>query len=107
MKELDLNDYLLKPRESTFGFYVKGESMAEANIHTGDLVVVNTETERRMGQIVVAAINGEWAVKTLGQIEGKPFLLSQNPDFQPIAIKEFDDFQIFGVVKGFVHKFKE
>ena len=107
MKALDLNDYLFDPPESTFGFFVSGESMAEVNIHSGDVVVVNTEAKRRKGQIVIAGINNEWAIKTLGEIDGKPCLISQNPSYPPLTLNEFDDFSVFGVVRGFIHKFKE
>lgn len=107
MAELDLNDLLLQPRESTFGFNVQGESMSEAGIHTGDILIVNTESDRRMGDIVVAGINNEWVVKTLGVCENQLVLLSQSPDFGPILIHEFDDVRIFGVAKAVVHTFRK
>ncbi len=106
MRELDFNELLLNPPESTFGFFVRGESMAEAGIHTNDILVVNTEAERQLGQIVVAGVNGDWAVKTLGAVGGSPALISHNPDYAPILLKEFDELVIFGVVRGFVRLFQ-
>lgn len=107
MAELDLNELLLSPRESTFGFYVQGESMSEAGIHTGDILIVNTEADKRIGDNVVAGINNEWVVKTLGVYENQLALLSQNPDYGPIMIHEGDDVRIFGVARHVVHSFRK
>jgi repressor LexA len=69
---------------------VVGDSMINAAITNGDLVVVRRETDVRNGDIVAARLpsdsetEGEATVKTLRQIDGHVWLMPQNPDFAPI-----------------------
>ena len=108
-RPLDLNQILIQHPESTFSFRIVGESMAGVGIHSGDVVVVDRAEAPGAGKIVIAAINGEWTVKTLGMKDNKLFLLPENkhdPAFQPIPVHEFADFHVFGVVKHVIHSFK-
>ncbi|HEY6791875.1 MAG TPA: transcriptional repressor LexA, partial [Trebonia sp.] len=69
---------------------VVGDSMINAAITNGDLVVVRRETDVHNGDIVAARLpsdseaEGEATVKTLRQIDGHVWLMPQNPDFAPI-----------------------
>ncbi len=108
-KPLDLNEILIRHPESTFAFRVMGESMREVGIHSGDVVVVDRAGIPAPGEIVIAALNGEWTVKLLGSKEGKLHLLpanSENPAYQPIPVDELADFRVFGVVQHVIHSFK-
>jgi len=60
---LDLNTYLIRNKVSTFFFRVIGDSMTGANIHDGDLLVVDRSIEPRHRHIVLAVINNEYTVK--------------------------------------------
>ena len=62
---LDLNTYLIRNKVSTFFFRVIGDSMTGANIHDGDLLVVDRSIEPKHGHIVLAVINNEHTVKRL------------------------------------------
>lgn len=67
-----------------FALTVRGESMLNAGILPGDLVVVHRQQEARNGEIVVALFEDEATVKTLHRKDGRTWLLPQNPDYPPI-----------------------
>ena len=95
---LDLNQYLIKHPAATFFVRAEGESMVGANIHSGDLLIVDRSITPSHGKIVIAAIQGELTVKRLSQQAGKIQLLPENPKFAPIDITENSDLVIWGVV---------
>jgi DNA polymerase V len=108
-KPLDLNEILLRHPESTFAFRVVGDSMKGVGIHSGDVVVVDRAGAPAPGEIVIAALNGEWTLKTFGAKDGKLHLLPENtqdPAFRPIPVDELADFRVFGVVRHVIHSFK-
>ncbi len=78
---------------------VAGDSMVNENIYEGDILVVNQDEKPSDGKVVIAALNGEMAVKTLRIIEGTVYLFSANKRFLPIEILPFWEFEIQGVVK--------
>jgi repressor LexA len=73
-------------RGDLFALRVVGESMIEAGIMDGDLVVVKKQTHANSGEIIVAMIDGEATVKYLDKKGGRTRLLPANPRFQPIEI---------------------
>lgn len=97
----DIEGYLpvsgQRKEEELFGLRVRGESMRDAGILPGDLVIVRRQPEAPDGSIVVA-LNGEEAtVKRLRFNRGVPELHPENPDFEPI-IPDSEDFRILGKV---------
>lgn len=102
--ELDFNSLLVSRPSSTFCVRVLGESMKDANIHTGDILVVDKALNAKSGAIVVAILNGEFVVKRL-MIEGKHYMLvPENPSYKTIHINSDDDFEIWGIVTYVIHK---
>lgn len=83
-----IEDYLTFDTAGLSGEYfaltVRGESMLNAGILPGDLVVVHRQQEARNGEIVVALFEDEATVKTLHRKDGRTWLLPQNPDYPPI-----------------------
>lgn len=67
-----------------FALRVRGESMLNAGILPGDLVVVHRQSEARNGEIVVALFEDEATVKTFQRRDGHTWLLPENPDYEPI-----------------------
>ena len=67
-----------------FALRVRGESMLNAGILPGDLVVVHRQQKARNGEIVVALFEDEATVKTYRRKDGRVWLLPENPDYQPI-----------------------
>jgi repressor LexA len=88
-------DYLLR---------VKGHSMRDDAILDGDLVAIKRTNNARNGQVVVARIEDEITIKRLKINTRGIWLLPRNPDFEPIAIREEDDFAIEGIFCGLVRK---
>ncbi|WP_436499919.1 transcriptional repressor LexA [Actinokineospora sp. HUAS TT18] len=98
--EEHVDDVLALPRELTgrgtvFGLRVRGESMVDAAICDGDIVVVRQQHEAHSGQIVAAMIDGEATVKVYRLRNGHVVLEARNPAFADI---DGDEAVILGVV---------
>ena len=63
-KSLDLNEHLIRNKEATFLFRVKGDSMISAGIHNGDLAVVERRKNANVGEQVVAVVDDQFTLKT-------------------------------------------
>ena len=101
---LDLNGLVVQRPAATFFVRVEGESMADANIHSGDILVVDRSIQASNGKIVVAIINGEFTVKRFILKNGGAYLLPENPKFPVIKVEAGADFQVWGVVTYVIHK---
>ena len=104
-KRLDLNEYLIDKQETTFFVRIKGDSMIDAGILDNDIVIVDRSKQARLGDIVLASIDGEFTVKTLSKKKEAPVLLPANKNYQPLEIKEASQFEVWGVITGSVRKF--
>ncbi len=102
---LDLNHLLVKHPAATFFVRVSGDSMIQAGIHSGDLLVVDRALEPTHNKIVIAAINGEFTVKRLRLTCKRPYLVPENPDYPILAVQEETDCVIWGVVVAVIHQF--
>jgi DNA polymerase V len=101
--KLDLNEHLLQNPETTFFVRVSGDSMIEASIHPGDLLIVDRSLPPASGKIVIAVVNGELTVKRLFKERGKLFLMPENPNYPTLEITEEMAFMIWGVVTNVIH----
>ena len=101
----DLNEYLLPDPKNIFLVRVSGESMIDQQIFEGDILVVDKSEEPEDGKIVIAALNGDMAVKIFRKINNKIYLFSANKKFLPIEIEGLMEFQIQGVVKHVIHTY--
>lgn len=94
-----IDDYLVDTPSRTFLLTVKGESMVDAGIFAGDIVVVKRGALATPGDIVVVNANGEGTVKELAQDEaGELYLRARNPNYPDIV--PADGFEVMGVVVG-------
>ena len=80
--------------------------MIDASIHDGDIVIVDRSKQARIGDIVLASIDGEFTVKTLAKHLSQPRLVPANKQYKYIDITENMEFEIWGVITGAVRKFK-
>lgn len=104
--KLDLNELVIQRPAATFFVRVEGESMRDANVFSGDILVVDRSLEAKSGNIIVANINGEFTVKRL-MIQGQnAYLQPENPKFAAMKIGPDTDFQVWGVVTYVIHKAK-
>ena len=101
LAEQDVEDWVTAPFEGDFVLRVSGESMIEAGILDGDLVVVKRQPTARDGEIVVAQIEDEATVKRLRRADGRVHLMPENAAFEPIVV---DEVLILGVVVGVMRK---
>ena len=104
-KELvDINSHLIRNEIATYIFRVKGNSMIDAGIFDGDVLIVDRSIEPKHNDIVLATLNNEFIVKRLYKRAGLIKLISENPIYPPLVIKERDDFAVWGVVTNSIHK---
>ncbi len=101
--KLDLNRHLIKHPAATFFVRVTGDSMLEAGIHSGDILIVDRSLEATDGNVIVAALDGELTVKRLYQRAQTIRLLPENKNYQPIDIHPQQSFEIWGVVTNVIH----
>jgi len=98
-----LDDYMVKDKDSTFLLRVKGDSMIDAGIFEGDLVIVERGKEPKVGDIVVAILDGEFTLKRLKKSKGKFYLQAENPEYPDMHAME--ELQSAGVVRGVIRKY--
>jgi len=102
-KKLDLNDHLVKNRQATFFLRVSGDSMIDAGIHDGDLLIVDRSITPTNKKIVVAVVDGELLVKRLLRENERILLAAENPNFQTIEVTDDIHFEVWGVVTNVIH----
>ena len=100
---LDLNKHLIKHPAATFFVRVKGDSMIDAGIHSGDILIVDRSLDATDKKVVIAVIDGELTVKRVRIIDKKLYLLPENNEFSSTEITESMDFTIWGVVTNVIH----
>ncbi|MBC62198.1 MAG: DNA polymerase V [Zetaproteobacteria bacterium] len=103
-QKLDLNEHLIKHPNATFFLRVAGESMKDAGIFDGDILVVDKSLTPSSGKIIVAAINGELTVKRFFRNGKQVILAPENKNYQPLTLREEEDLIIWGVVTNVIHK---
>ena len=96
--KIDLNKHLTRNPLSTFYIKVSGNSMTGAGIDDGDLLVVDRSLEPADGRIAICLVDGDFTVKRLKVTAEGLFLMPENPDYQPIAITEANQFALWGLV---------
>ena len=100
---MDFDEYLTPNKESSYILKVKGESMIDAGICPGDLVIVERRQTYKPGQIVIASVDGEYTMKYLRKTGEKYYLDPANKTFKPIYPK--GALSIEAVVTGVVRKY--
>ena len=99
-----LDEWLVGNREASFVLRVTGESMKDAGIQAGDIVVVERGKAARVGDIVVAEVDGEWTMKYLRQKGSRRYLEPANRNYKAIYPKE--ELVITAVVVAVVRKYE-
>ena len=101
---ISLDKELVKNSESTFYAKVSGDSMIEAGLDDGDLIVIDRSLDPENGKIAVCFIDGEFTVKRIKKEEKKLFLMPHNKKYKPIEVKEFTELIIWGIVEYVIKK---
>ena len=96
--KLDLNEHLISHPTATFFVRAAGDSMEDAGISEGDLLIVDRSKEAKNNDIIVAVLMGEFTLKRLIIKGDKYFLKPENEKYSVIEITNDTDFAIWGVV---------
>ena len=100
---LDLNQHLINHPQHTYFVRVQGESMINAGIHDGDLLIVDRAITPRNDHVVIAHLNGELTVKRIRMEDGVVLLMPENPAYPVITVTADIHFDVWGVVTNVIH----
>lgn len=109
--KIDMNKYMIRHPSETFYVKVDGNSMQNASIEHGDILVVDKREAipAKDGKIYVCYLDNEYTVKRV-RIDQKTetvWLVAENEDYKPIEVtKDNESFLIWGLVIGLIKKFK-
>lgn len=101
---LSIDEFLVERPSKTVLITVKGDSMVDAGIMPNDVVIVEKRQLANLGDIVVAIVDGEFTLKTLGRERNEFVLLPANKAYP--VIRPQGNLEIFGVVVGQFRKYK-
>ena len=101
---IDLNKELIRHKEATFFGRVKGNSMIDAGLNDGDLLVIDKSLEPANGKIAVCFIDGEFTVKRIKIEKDIVWLIAENKNYAPIKVTSENDFIIWGIVTAVIKK---
>lgn len=104
-QSIELLQMLCPYPESSYLIRVEGNSMIEANIHSGDIVIVDKSNRNPSeSEVAVCELNGEYTLKRFVKRGDKGWLIPANPDYPEIEITPDDSFSIWGTVTYIIHK---
>jgi len=101
---LSLDEFLIRKPEASYLVKVTGDSMIEAGIMEGDLVIVERGRQARHGDIVIAQVDGQWTMKYYEKQNGKVVLRAANKKYPLIEPRQ--ELVLGGVVVANVRKYK-
>jgi len=100
-KKIDLNKTLVRKPNATFYGIADGDSMNDAYIHDGDLVIVDRSAEIKHGRKILCCLNGEFLIKFVNFDKADKdivWLVAGNQKYKPLKITNEMDFKVWGVV---------
>lgn len=102
---IDLNKELIRNPVSTFYGRIRGDSMVNAGIGDGDLIVIDKSISLRNGKIAVCFIDGEFTVKHVKVENNGCWLMPANDKYPPIQVTAANDFHVWGIVTHVIKSF--
>jgi len=107
-QDIDMLRLLCPHPESSYLVRIQGDSMIDAGIESGDIVIVDKSRRNPTAkEIAVCELNGEYTVKHFVEEGGCAYLLPANPDYPRIPISEGDSFSVWGTVTYIIHKARD
>ena len=101
---ISLDRELVKNKESTFYARVSGNSMENASLSNGDLIIIDRSINPEENKIAVCFIDGEFTVKRIKKEKDRLYLMPENKKYNRTEIKEENELIIWGVVKYVIKK---
>lgn len=98
---LDLNQLIVRHPISTYFLRVSGDSMMQSGITPGDIAVIDRALTPKTGDIVVAAVEGEFVIRHFKQTGHQAWLVTAEGD--SVALHETQDASVWGVVSYIIH----
>lgn len=95
---IDLNKELVRHPASTFYGRVRGDSMQDAGVYDGDILIIDKSLEPRNGDMAVCFVDGEFTIKYIKIEKEIVWLIPANDKYKPIKVTEDNDFLIWGIV---------
>ncbi len=106
VERLDLTTILVSHPQATFFLRLRGDSMRDAGLFDGDLLVVNRALKPVNGDVVIAVVDGEFTCKTLWLKFGRMKLVAANPTYPEIVPKEGQTIEVWGVVTASIKRLR-
>ena len=103
-ERISLDKELIKNKEATFFARVSGESMINAGLEDGDLIVIDRSIEPANNKIAVCFVEGDFTVKRLIVKKDRIWLKPENSSYKPIEVKDEDRLIIWGIVTNVIKK---
>ena len=100
---IDLNEQLIRNKPATYFMRVSGNSMINACIHDGDIIIVDRSVKPVNGKIVIAVVDGEMIIRRFVKTMNSLKLVPETPKLSAIDVNEFSDLVIWGVVTYVIH----
>ncbi|MFH0799580.1 MAG: transcriptional repressor LexA [Pseudomonadota bacterium] len=100
---LSLDDYLIEKPESSFLLKVSGDSMIDAGIHEGDLVIVERGGTPKNGDIVLACVDNEWTLKYYQRRGKEVELVPANPKYP--VIRPQRELTLGGIIRAAIRRY--
>lgn len=100
---MSIDEFLIDRKDATYILEVKGDSMIDEGIKEGDLVIVERKSEPKIGDIVIAEVDGGWTMKYYRKKGNQVYLEPANKKYKPIYPTY--DLKIAAVVKGVIRKY--
>jgi repressor LexA len=100
---MSLEEYLIERKEATYLLHVDGDSMIDAHICEGDIVIAERTTNAKDGQIVIAEIDGEFTMKYFRKKGDTVWLEPANKAYEPFFPEQ--ELKITAIVKGVIRKY--
>lgn len=100
---ISFDEYLIEKPEATFLLKVSGDSMIDAGIHPGDLVLIEKGRPVKPGDIIIAEVDGEWTMKYYQKENGNAVLVPANKNYPKIYPKQ--QLTVGGIVVSVVRKY--
>lgn len=102
---LSMDEYLITKPDASFLLQVQGDSMNGEGIMEGDLVIVERGRQPRIGDVVIAEVDGEWTLKYFKKQNGQVYLEAANPKYPIIRPKA--ELRLGGVVTAVIRKYHQ
>lgn len=104
-QDISLLRMLCPNPEASYLIRVEGNSMIDADIHSGDIVIVDKSRRNPSeSEVAVCELNGEYTLKRFVRRGDEGWLVPANPDFPEIRVTSADSFSVWGTVTYIIHR---